>query len=425
MKIQLMRSSAIAALVMLGLLGSVGLDYLDLGMAQSQPIYSQQTPMNSIPTVDERLVTANTQFGFNLFSQLSQQEGEKNIFISPSSIAIALSMAYNGATGDTQQAMAQALEIQGLSLSEVNQAYADFKTVLENADPQVQLQIANSLWARQGITFNPQFLQNNRQFYRAQVTDLDFQDPAATQTINNWVKENTNGKINQIVDRLRPDDVLFLINAIYFKGNWTAQFDKSQTTNQPFYVNNTQTKTVPLMSQRGNYRYLETDNFQAISLPYSNGRWSLYVFLPKPDRNLAQFQQQLNAENWDTWMAQFRRREGSIQLPRFKMEYSTNLEQTLSALGMGVAFSRQAEFTQMTTEPVYIDQVKHKTFVEVNEEGTEAAAVTSIGIRTTSAQMPTEPFQMVVDRPFFCAIRDNQTGSLLFLGSIVDPALNR
>uniref|UniRef100_A0ACD5GTM5 Serpin family protein n=1 Tax=Desertifilum tharense IPPAS B-1220 TaxID=1781255 RepID=A0ACD5GTM5_9CYAN len=158
-------------------------------------------------------------------------------------------MAYNGATGDTQQAMAQALEIQGLSLSEVNQAYADFKTVLENADPQVQLQIANSLWARQGITFNPQFLQNNRQFYRAQVTDLDFQDPAATQTINNWVKENTNGKINQIVDRLRPDDVLFLINAIYFKGNWTAQFDKSQTTNQPFYVNNTQTKTVPLMSQ--------------------------------------------------------------------------------------------------------------------------------------------------------------------------------
>uniref|UniRef100_A0ACD5GTU7 Serpin family protein n=1 Tax=Desertifilum tharense IPPAS B-1220 TaxID=1781255 RepID=A0ACD5GTU7_9CYAN len=151
----------------------------------------------------------------------------------------------------------------------------------------------------------------------------------------------------------------------------------------------------------------------------------MYVFLPKPDRNLAQFQQQLNAENWDTWMAQFRRREGSIQLPRFKMEYSTNLEQTLSALGMGVAFSRQAEFTQMTTEPVYIDQVKHKTFVEVNEEGTEAAAVTSIGIRTTSAQMPTEPFQMVVDRPFFCAIRDNQTGSLLFLGSIVDPALNR
>ncbi|NES94412.1 MAG: serpin family protein [Desertifilum sp. SIO1I2] len=425
MKIQMMRSSIMATLVMLGLLGSVGLDYLDLGIAQSQPIYSQQTPMNSIPTVDERLVTANTQFGFNLFSQLSQQEGSKNIFISPSSIAIALSMAYNGATGDTQQAMAQALEIQGLSLSEVNQAYADFKTVIEKADPQVQLQIANSLWARQGITFNPQFLQNNRQFYRAQVTDLDFQDPAATRTINNWVKENTNGKINQILDRLRPDDVLFLINAIYFKGNWTTQFNKAQTTNQPFYVSNTQTQTVPLMSQRGNYRYLETNDFQAISLPYSNGRWSLYVFLPKPDRNLTQFQQQLNAENWNTWMDQFRRREGLIKLPRFKMEYSTNLEQTLSALGMGVAFSRQAEFTQMTTEPVYIDQVKHKTFVEVNEEGTEAAAVTSIGIRTTSAQMPTAPFQMVVDRPFFCAIRDNQTGSLLFLGSIVDPALNR
>lgn len=420
------KNTVITSLALLSLLGCLKLGSLEIGVAQSQPIHSTTQQMKQTPAVDERLVAANTKFGFKLFSELLQQEGEKNIFVSPSSIAIALAMAYNGASGDTQQAMAQALELQGLSLADVNQANADFKSILENADPQVQLKIANSLWARKGVPFNPDFLQSNRKFYGAQVTDLDFSDPASTRTINNWVRKSTNGKINQIVDRLQPNDVLFLINAIYFKGDWTEKFNKSETTNQPFRLANGSSKSVPLMSQNGSYRYLETEGFQAISLPYSQGRLSLYVFLPKAESNLAQFHQQLNAETWENWMPEFRRREGSIQLPRFKMEYSADLKQTLSALGMEVAFNpSEAEFTQMTSEPAYIDQVKHKTFVEVNEEGTEAAAVTSIGIRTTSVRLPTEPFRMVVDRPFFCAIRDNQTGSILFMGSIVDPTQTR
>ena len=176
-----------------------------------------------------------------------------------------------------------------------------------------------------------------------------------------------------------------------------------------------------MMSQSGKYRYYENDSFQAVSLPYGKGRLSLYVFLPKKDTNLVAFQQQLSLENWQQWMNQFQMRSGSLQLPRFKFDYNIQLNNALKALGMESAFSTGANFSNMTSASVAIDQVKHKTFVEVNEEGTEAAAATSVGVMLTSAQMPTEPFQMVVDRPFFCAIRDNQTGTLLFMGSIQEP----
>lgn len=216
---------------------------------------------------------------------------------------------------------------------------------------------------------------------------------------------------------------MFLINAIYFKGKWMNEFDKSQTADQPFTLADGRQKQHPMMSQRGDYRYTENQQFQAVSLPYGKGRTSLYVFLPKPNSNLADFQKTLTAENWQTWMKTFSKREGSIQLPRFKMEYEIQLKKSLSALGMGIAFDPlKADFSNLSETSTRIDEVKHKTFVEVNEEGTEAAAVTSIGIRATSAQMEVAPFSMTVDRPFFCAIRDNKTGEILFMGEIVNPA---
>jgi serine protease inhibitor len=216
--------------------------------------------------------------------------------------------------------------------------------------------------------------------------------------------------------------VLYLINAIYFKGNWQKEFSKSATQEQPFTLLNGTRKQHPLMSQSGKYRYYENPEFQAISLPYGSGRLSMFVFLPKPNVKQADFYRNFTSENWQQWMKQFSSRSGQIVLPRFKLEYDITLNQALQALGMGVAFQDQANFANMTPKEVKIDEVKHKTFVEVNEEGTEAAAVTSVGIRATSAPPPEEaPFKMVVDRPFFCAIRDNQTGTILFMGSIVDP----
>jgi serine protease inhibitor len=373
--------------------------------------------------VNPQLIQSNTQFGFQLFQQLLQQDSDKNIFMSPSSIAIALGMTYNGAAGETKTAMANTMGIQALTLQDFNQANEDLKNVLESRDSKVELTIANSLWARQEFSFKNDFLQRNQQYYQAKVSTLDFNSPEAPNTINNWVRRNTKGKIEKIVDRLQPNDVMFLINAIYFKGKWTVPFDKALTQTKPFKLANGTTKSHPLMAQQGEYRYLETEKLQAVSLPYGDRDWSLYIFLPKTNSNLKQLGQDWTSENWNEWMKQFAQRDGSIQLPKFKLEYSKNLKESLSAIGMANAFNlNQANFSNLATQPLAIADVKHKTFVEVNEEGTEAAAVTSVGIVATSVQIkPKPPFQMVVDRPFFCVIRDNQSGAILFMGAIVDP----
>lgn len=417
---------AASSLVLLGLLGcwwtNNSASVASPRPSQSKPVQVKEPRVAQTPnTVNPQLVEANTRFGIKLFAEILKQERDKNVFVSPSSIAIALSMAYNGANGSTQQAMAKALQIQGMSLPDLNQANASLKALLENVDPKVQLAIANSLWTRAGVSFKPDFIQRNQQFYQAEVTDLDFGSPKATSTINRWVKQHTRNKIDKIIESINPDDVMFLINAIYFKGNWTTQFDPKLTTNQPFQLSSGQQKTVAMMSQRGDYRYYETDQFQAVNLPYGDRRVSMLIFLPKQASNLSQFYKVLTAENWQTWSQQFRSRPGSVQLPRFKMEYELELNQALSQLGMAEAFGRRANFSNLSDTPMQIDQVKHKTFVEVNEEGTEAAAVTSIGIRATSVRLPEEPFTFKADRPFFCAIRDNQTGTLLFMGAIVNP----
>ncbi|MEK6323693.1 MAG: serpin family protein [Acidobacteriota bacterium] len=375
-------------------------------------------------TVDTRLVSANTRFGLKLFAEVAKQSAGKNVLISPASVGLALAMTYNGAVGETKEAMARALETQGMSHAELNRAYAQLKAALESADPKVQLNIANSLWAKKGITFNPEFLQRNKQFYGADVTTLAFDDPSAPATINSWVADKTKGKIEKIVDTIDPQSILFLINAIYFKGKWAAEFDKAKTKDEIFTTAAGQQKRHPLMHQSDNYRYYEGKDFQAVSLPYGAGRVSMYIFLPAKGTSLAGFQKNLTAANWEAWMKEFAETKGDIALPRFKVEYEIGLNDALKALGMGVAFDPQrANFTGIvqTSENAFISRVKHKTFAEVNEEGTEAAAATSVEISVTSVQIPRKSFQMIVDRPFFCAIRDNKTGTLLFMGSITDP----
>jgi serine protease inhibitor len=373
--------------------------------------------------VDSRLIAADTKFGFNLYAQLSKHEGGKNLFISPASIAMALAMTYNGANRETRQAMMRTLELQGLTVAEINAANGQLKNALENADPQVKLEIANSLWARQGVQFQSEFVKANKEFYKAEVAELDFNNPSAVATINDWVGKSTHGKIDKIVDRISPDTLLFLINAIYFKGSWSQTFDAAQTRPATFTMANGKQKQHPLMSQSGRYSYFENDKFQAVALPYGNKRMNMYVFLPKANSTLAEFHQSLNAQSWAEWMSRFVFMKGDISLPKFKVEYETTLKGALSAIGMGAAFDEQADFSAMLKPPAsaYISEVRHKAFAEVNEEGTEAAAVTSVEMRTTSLGPPPKTFQMIVDRPFFFAIRDNQSGAVLFIGSIAEP----
>jgi len=371
----------------------------------------------------QRATSSN--FAFKLYSQLLKQNTNTNLFVSPTSVSLALAMTYNGAEGKTREAMARVLEIEGLSLSEVNSAFAELQRP-PNADPKVQLKIANSLWPKQGFTLKPDFLDRTRQYYGAKVTSLDFNSPAAPGAINSWVKEKTDNLIDSIIDRIEPDKVLYLINAIYFKGQWKTEFEKDKTKPDQFHLTNGQQKEVQMMSQSGSYLYYEGKDFQAVSLPYGEGRISMFLFLPAKDTTLNDFHKNLTPAEWERWMQSFRFTPGDVSLPRFKVEYEVTLNDTLKALGMTEAFDpAQADFSGlaklMPNQRLFISEVKHKALAEVNEEGTKAAAVTSVGVALTSISIPPKPFVMKVDRPFFFVIRDNATGSLLFMGSIVDP----
>lgn len=383
-------------------------------------VWSSHKLLNSaINKVDTRLIQANNDFGFRLFAQLVKQDAGKNVFISPYSLAVALQMTYNGALGTTQQAMAQTLALQGMSLRTLNQANATLGKSLQNSDPQVQLAIANSLWAGKGVPFKPDFMQRNRDFYGAKVMNIDLTSPQAEAMINGWVKQQTKGKIDKLVKKgdLEPLTLLVLINAVYFKGIWTTQFDKTKTHEGVFNLSNGKQKKLPMMSQSGKYQYLRGSNFEAVSLPYGGGRMSMYIFLPNKNTTLTEFLRSLTAQNWTNWMSQFRESEGNIALPRFKVEYEQELKKALTALGMGIAFG-DADFHGMTpVDTAYISRVRHKTFMEVNEEGTEARAATEVVIKMRGLS----GFFLRVDRPFFCAMRDNQTGAVLFMGAIVEP----
>lgn len=381
------------------------------------------TAVEATRKVDPRLVEANNTFGFALLQQLREGGRGKNLFFSPTSITLALAMAFQGASGETEQAMAKAMSLEGMSKEELNQAVLELRQMLREADPKVELTVANSLWARQGVEFKKSFLDANRLYFGAEVSVLDFGVPEAPQTINRWVDTSTRGKIKQIVDRIPPDTVMFLLNAIYFHGKWQKPFDKSATQEKPFYLVNGEQKRVPMMAQKGRFPYLKGDGLQMVSLPYGNGRYSMVIALPDEGISLDEWLKSLDAKRWKEWTGRLVNAEGEIQLPRFQTEYDRTLNEALGALGMAVAFEPdRADFTGMREQrDLYLQKVHHKAVVEVNEEGTEAAAVTSVQVGITAAQQPRPPFRMVVDRPFFFAIRDTRTGIVLFLGAVYEP----
>ena len=389
-------------------------------------ILTSVPPNNSDTAQQDQLHAASSRFAFKLYNQILKQRTTGNTFVSPASVMLALTMTYNGADGTTREAMARTMELEGMSLDDVNRSFAELKSALNPSDEKIQLKIANSLWARKGFTLNPAFVKRNKDSFEAEVNSLDFADTAASQTINSWVNKNTEGKIEKIVDEINADAVLFLINAIYFKGQWQVEFKKEKTAPDMFRLSGTERKEVPMMSQSGDYFYYKGKDFQSVALPYGKGSVSMYIFLPDEQTGLDQFERSLTSENWETWMKSFQVTPGDLKLPRFKVEWEATLNETLKALGMRDAFDPQrANFSQMADvsagNNLYISEVKHKSWAEVNEEGTVAAAVTSVGMFVTSVQQPRQRFDMKVDRPFFFAIRDNQTGVVLFMGSVVNP----
>ncbi|MBI2926782.1 MAG: serpin family protein [Verrucomicrobia bacterium] len=369
-----------------------------------------------------RVVTAYRAFGFKLLSELAKEKPDTNLFISPASVAFALGMARNGARGTTEEEMAEALEMPGVGLTNFNAANRQLLGLLRAMDPNVTLESANSLWADKGTEFNADFLRRTRESFQAEVTALDLTDPATPATINAWADKKTHGRVRNVIDGpLDKADRLVLLNATYFKGTWTHRFNKALTKDRPFHLLNGTERQHPFMAQMGTYRYLAGKAFQAVSLPYGKGRASMYVFLPAQESSLKAFIESLTEANWKRWLANFKDMEGSVALPKFKLETRTDLKEPLKALGVKAAFGdEKTDLFGMATEPLFISRFFQRAFVEVNEEGTEAAAVTG-GAVTLGARPPGPFFTLIVDRPFFFVIRDNLTGTVLFLGAIADP----
>lgn len=374
---------------------------------------------------------AHQPFVMSLYEQVVQQQAEdENIFISPFSIAMALAMAYNGAEDETYSAMRDALKWNDFSEDEIN---AYFRTLLEGtgqAGDGVEAEIANSMWIRQGVPIRESFIERMQTWYHAEVHELDFNEESAAERINRWVQEKTKDTIDRIVEGpLDADTILFLINAIYFKGDWKKPFDPDETHEDTFYGVNGEYHH-PFMVNRGRFLYREDKRSQMVALPYGDGRYSMIVLLPKPGHTWHDLHGLFTPEAWEKWMEELAVRPGTIELPKFRLEYDLDLNEVLDALGMGVIFDEnQARFSRMVDLAIgqgknaYIKKVRHKTFIDVHEEGTEASAVTSIEAGATAASPPEEPFAMKVDRPFMIVIMDNRTDTFWFVGSIGAPKL--
>jgi serine protease inhibitor len=365
-------------------------------------------------------------FGFRLLHTLAGG-GRGNVIVSPLSVSLALAMTYNGAAGATQAAMGQTLAISSPKDKDLNHANRELLNTLEQADSSVKMEIANALWAQSGFQINPQFLKLSADFYDAAVASLDFsQDPAkAADQINAWVKRETHGKIPTIVRRPDPNTRLILTDAVYFKGRWTSPFDKKATRPGKFHLADGSSVDTPMMAQSGRYPYFDTDTFQAIRLPYGNGRFAMYVFLPRKTAGLPELMGSLDLAHWSDWIGRLRERQGRIVLPRLELNYDSSLNDALKSMGMAVAFdAAKADFSRIhpPPPPLFIGDVEHKTYVKVDEEGTEAAAATSVGIVAMNMAVPqAPPFEMIVDHPFFCAVAERQSGVVLFAGLVTTP----
>jgi len=371
-----------------------------------------------------QLAAANNTFAFKLLKQLTDENKTSNIFISPYSAATALQMAANGAAGKTRMEMLTALETAGLSPAALNEASQAAAAALSSTDTNLILTTANALWYRQGSQIKPAYLDANQKYFSSTIKALDFGNaPAAEAEINKWASDQTYGRIDGIANgMITPYTDLILANAIYFKGKWEDPFDKKLTKDRPFHPTTGPEKNLPMMQMSKKFTCRQGSGYQAVRLPYMGGDLAMYVFLPGPGSSPSKLLELMNGDKWRrVTVPGFTEHEGLVVLPMFKLENTYDLNSPLQAMGMKSAFTRQADFSAMFSDPHYISEVRQKTFVEVSEEGTEAAAVTAINAVSRAIIMnPPKPFEMIVDRPFLFTIVDAHTEMILFMGVVND-----
>jgi serine protease inhibitor len=371
------------------------------------------------------LIEDNTVFAFELLHEVAADaDAGENVFISPLSVSLALAMTLNGAEGETHDAMREAMQLTGLSQQEINEAYKKLMADLLSVDPKVVMNIANSIWYRQGFQVQPPFIDVNREYYDAKVQSVDFDSPGAVDIINKWVADKTNDLIKSIIDEIPQDVVMYLVNAIYFKGDWRHAFEKDDTAPDSFSLSDGSVVQVPMMHQQTGFAYYSNENFTAAELPYGRGNYSMVVLLPNEGHTVDQVIASMDRQTWaaltgglDTPF------ELDVKLPRFKFAFEQKLKPALSRMGMELAFTPYAaDFSGINPDAdLFINEVIHKAFVDVNEEGTEAAAVTAVEVGLTS--MPGAPVPFHVNRPFLFLIKEKYTNAVIFAGRVMVPVV--
>lgn len=387
--------------------------------ACSNPNGPGSTRLTELPrqltSAEQKLIGGSNAFAFDLLGQVNRLDRAGNVFVSPLSASMALGMTLNGAEGNTYTAMHSALRLGDLNRTEVNEGYKSLIALLRGLDKSTELRIANSIWYEKSYPFHASFISESKSFFDAQVQALDFANPSSVDVINSWVNEATSKKIPKIIDGI-DSNVMFIINAIYFKGAWKTRFDKSKTVSAPFYALDGSTAGVPLMTQTEGTRTFFGPGYSAFDLPYGNTAFSMTVVLPDKGVDINAFAESLSKEKWAAIDGGIRDGNIDIYLPRFKLTWEKKLTSDLTHLGMGIAFTPYAaDFTRMSPngKELVISEVIQKTFVEVDEEGTEAAAATSVGMVPVSL-----PPSIRVDRPFVFAIRERFSGTVLFIGKV-------
>jgi serine protease inhibitor len=385
---------------------------------------------SKVQKVSEGIISPSDRFAFKLFRELIRGRETSNVFFSPFSVMLCLLMVWEGASGETRDAMSCVLEIAAEDLEPSQQHLRILKvrqllsSPLAIRDPGIELAVANSLWCDSQLQAQSAYLSDVKKHYAAEVFSIPFCQPQSVDRINSWIAQKTRGKITQILDSLDSQAMLVALNAIYFKGLWYEPFEKRLTSIKPFLAFGKQTVEVPLMHQSGEYAYYEERSFQAVRLPYRGDRVAMYVFLPAKDSSLLEFLATVTPALWDRWLTSLEATKGTVALPRFKFGFGLELKTILGKLGMAQAFTPEtACFDRIAPPPprIWLASVSHRALVEVNEEGTEAVAYTAAeGVAL--GRRPPPPFTMIVDRPFFFVICDSQSRSLLFMGAVNNPA---
>lgn len=372
-----------------------------------------------VSNVSEYVVDGSSKFAFDIFKTLNSEDADKNIFISPLSISVALTMAYNGAYSDTKEGMEKVLGYTGIDSALVNDSYKNLISHLKNVDKDISLNIANSIWIREGELINKEFITRNEKNFNAEVSTLDFSDLKSVDTINKWIEKETKGKIEKmLMGPIDPSIAMYLINAIYFKGEWTKPFNPESTAKSNFYAYDGNTIKVDMMSRTGSYEYAKGKGFKAIRLPYGKDKTSMHVVLPDEGVDINEFIEKMAPEQWNNIKSSLKKTSDvQLKLPKFKLEYGIkSLSDSLKVLGMEKAFAADADFSGIR-EGVYINDVLHKAVIEVNEEGSEAAASTVVMMASSA---PIEPASFIADRPFIFFITDDTTGTVLFMGKVLN-----